>query len=302
MLYYNWRGTGNALKMPYMLNQETYHISRPMLFQKPYPIPHYNHPEMRTFYIFHEFSDVLRARNRWGREEIFQRKAAVHYAFMVWPLLLLFVPGMILAFFSPELRVVPISVLLMTAGLMLQIWPADGHYAAPVVGAVMLLMLTALRALAGAGQPLRYQCLARAIVLTLFLWMLVPLADRLLNPDSFSRDAGVLGGVIPQQMQRATIESRLMHTPGQHLVIVHYRLHDVPSQDWIYNAANIDASKVVWARDMGREKNQELLRYYANRQVWFADRGDGGIIKPYAAYLALTHPYEELSANAAHPQ
>jgi hypothetical protein len=49
---------------------------------------------------------------------------------------------------------------------------------------------------------------------------------------------------------------------------------------------------------MGREKNQELLRYYANRQVWFADRGDGAVIEPYAIYLSLTHPDEVL---AAHP-
>ena len=297
MLYYNWRGTGNALKMPYVLNQEKYHISRPMLFQKPYPIPHYNHPEMRAFYMYHELPDVLRARERWGIEELLQQKVTTHYAFLVWPLLLLFVPGMMLTLYHREQRVVPISLLLMFSGMLLQIWPFDGHYAAPGAAAIVLILFTALRALGKAGQPRRYQYLARATVLMLFLWMLVPLGRRLENPDSFSLDAGAIGGEIPKQMQRATIESRLMRTPGQHLVIVHYRLHDVPSQEWIYNDANIDASKVVWARDMGREKNQELLRYYANRQVWFADRGDGAVIEPYATYLSLTHPDEVLSAH-----
>ena len=37
--------------------------------------------------------------------------------------------------------------------------------------------------------------------------------------------------------------------------------HD-PLQEWVYNNADIDGSKVVWARDMGPEQNEELIRYY----------------------------------------
>ena len=63
-------------------------------------------------------------------------------------------------------------------------------------------------------------------------------------------------------------QSFAKHTPGKHLVIVDYGpRHDV-KQEWIYNLADIDASPVVWARDMGEHDNQELLQYFSDRKVW----------------------------------
>ena len=156
------------------------------------------------------------------------------------------------------------------------------------------MILSALRKLGAPSQPARYQALARAVVLCLFAWMIVPLADRWVNPYSFDLNPGQPDSGIPRQMQRATVESRLQRTPGKHLVLVHYHPYDVPSQDWIYNAADIDASKIVWARDMGAIANQALLRYYPDRTVWYVDRGSGAIPNLYANQLAMTHPDQQL--------
>ena len=61
---------------------------------------------------------------------------------------------------------------------------------------------------------------------------------------------------------------QLENSPGQHLVIVAYgREHDL-NHEWVYNAADIDAAKVVWARDMGTRENEELLQYFHDRRVW----------------------------------
>jgi hypothetical protein len=36
------------------------------------------------------------------------------------------------------------------------------------------------------------------------------------------------------------------------------------------NEADVHNAKVIWARDMGPEQNQELLQYYSDCQVWVA--------------------------------
>jgi hypothetical protein len=51
-------------------------------------------------------------------------------------------------------------------------------------------------------------------------------------------------------------------------VIVRYQATHDFLEEWVYNEADIDGSKVVWARDMGAEKNRELIDYYKDRRVW----------------------------------
>jgi hypothetical protein len=73
-------------------------------------------------------------------------------------------------------------------------------------------------------------------------------------------------------LDRAAIVRQLKGEPGHHLVIVRYQPaygvnHDV-DHEWVYNDADIDAAKIVWARDMGDSQNQELLRYFRDRHVW----------------------------------
>jgi hypothetical protein len=52
-------------------------------------------------------------------------------------------------------------------------------------------------------------------------------------------------------------------------VIVRYSLNHNPSfNEWVYNAADIDGSKVIWAQDMGPANDLELIHYYKDRRVW----------------------------------
>jgi hypothetical protein len=70
---------------------------------------------------------------------------------------------------------------------------------------------------------------------------------------------------------RAQLLHRLENTPGEHLIIVRYAPSHLPDPEWVYNRADIDAAKVVWARDMGEENNRELLQYFKNRTVWMLE-------------------------------
>ena len=59
--------------------------------------------------------------------------------------------------------------------------------------------------------------------------------------------------------------------PGDHLLIVHYEPNHDYMAGWVYNGADIDGSKVVWANDMGPNDNQDLINYFKNRQVWMVE-------------------------------
>jgi len=65
--------------------------------------------------------------------------------------------------------------------------------------------------------------------------------------------------------------AKLKGLAGVHLVIVRYNQYHVFGNEWVYNRADIDRAKVVWARDMGDSKNAELIRYFPHRRVWLAE-------------------------------
>ena len=73
--------------------------------------------------------------------------------------------------------------------------------------------------------------------------------------------------------------------PGEHLVFVKTPKTDPANLfQWIYNDADIDASRIVWARDMGEERNGELEKYFIGRKVWMVDPN----VEP-ASIAAHTH-------------
>jgi hypothetical protein len=67
---------------------------------------------------------------------------------------------------------------------------------------------------------------------------------------------------------RAQMEARLEKSPGKQLAIVRYSPGHNSSNEWVYNAADIEDSKVIWAREMSTEDDLELIRFYKDRTIW----------------------------------
>ena len=248
MAYYNWRSTGNPADLPYAENQRQYHITKPFIWQKRNPIPQYRHALMRRMYVFHELPDYLNRQYSEGLVNMEELKAQILYDFYVWPLFGLLAFACWAMFKSRHVWLLPATIATLLAGMMLEEWPPNAHYAAPatcVFIAVLLYGLRLLRTWKPHGLPFGFMA-ARAVVITFLAWLAVPLTAMALNPYSLG-----LYQVMPSGLDRARIAAQLQQTDGQHLVLVRTRDSDPGLYDWVYNSADIEHSKIIWARDMG---------------------------------------------------
>jgi hypothetical protein len=93
-----------------------------------------------------------------------------------------------------------------------------------------------------------------------------------------------------QFSRRSEIEERFNKLPGEHLVLVRYSPKHNVHEEFVYNDADIDRSKTVWAREIPGVDFQPLLTYFRNRDVW--------VLEPDADPIRL-HPYPSGSSAAS---
>jgi hypothetical protein len=74
---------------------------------------------------------------------------------------------------------------------------------------------------------------------------------------------------------RSPVISKLEKEEGRHLVFVRYLPGHITHLEWVYNEADIDNSRIVWARELDGESNNRLIEYYKDRRPWLliGDRG-----------------------------
>jgi len=302
--YYNWRVTGDALRMPYMVHEETYAVAPVFLWQHARPEPNYRHKEMRDFYI--GWTLPFYARQRSVRGLIYRSKNKLvvlgHGFFRLFrptthgqeePRDLGF-PFRYLQFILAALPLVTLPQLLrnrwmqfallacvlFTAALLLGTWTL-AHYAAPALGLVFIIVLQAVRHLRlwrWRGKPTG-RLLALGI-LALYVVSFGVTAARLPWIDE--------EGWRYHISHRARILTHLRQTGGRHLVIVRYGPDKSPHDEWVYNEADIDGAQVVWAREMDAAQNRELMEYFKDRQVWLLEaNADPPRLVPSSAQAGL---------------
>lgn len=81
---------------------------------------------------------------------------------------------------------------------------------------------------------------------------------------------------------RKPVEEQLAAVPGEHLALVRYSKDHNSGEEYVYNAADIDHAKTVWAREIPGRDLEPLLQYFRNRDVWIYEPDeDDSTANPY---------------------
>ncbi len=259
LAYYNFRVTGNALLFPYVLYHREYFNNYPIFaWQKNVPPLHYANQQFENFF------------NGWhrGAFELSGRAWAGRATLTFWELWLVLLGPALTLPLTMLVRVVkdrrmrlPLSeVFICYLGLLSVTW-FQPHYAAPLAAAVFVVVMQAMRHLRRAmmhGRPVGI-FLSRLIVVLALDWVAVQAGHAARYPVTAWKD------------QRAEVLRTLKSAPGKQLVIVRYAPNHNPHREWVYNAADIDASRIIWVREIPGQDISPLLRYYQGRTVWLLE-------------------------------
>jgi hypothetical protein len=283
--YDNSRLTGHALLLPYQLNERTYFVSPLFIFQGPRPQPSYRNAALRDFYLCFDLPQYQETQSFRGLLTSWYSRAEKIWLVLLGPLftlplLLSFFVGIRrlrwaahfgLSEFDWRARFLFWAGLISITGLAVEVYGLP-HYAAPMSPLLFLVVLLALRRV----RRLQFRSkpfgvfLSRAILIACLLMFALRSAAAPLHIDVSPSWPPAWYNSATERIPRTAYEEMLNNLPGRHLVIVFYEPDDDPNtfHEWVYNAADIDSAKIVWAWDMGAEKNQELLNYFKDRQVW----------------------------------
>lgn len=280
MGYYFWRTTGNPLSPPYMVYEQTYNPVPNFPGQPLRHAPAYHHPELKRFFLHMKtaFYDTSRTPAAMTLKTL--AKLAMFWSFyfgIVFTLPLVLALGSLPYGFSwkdisPEAYLLLAVTAAVVLANMLPITYQE-HYTAPATSSILALVLLAMRSI----RPLDWygkkvgRFVTRAIPMICMLLLVVRVAAEPLHISAIPSWCAPTHSIT----EREAILDGLMKRPGGQLVIVQFNPEDdITGPGWVYNRADIDSAKVIWADDMGLAKNKELIGYFKDRQVWLLNVDD----------------------------
>ncbi len=303
MGYYNYRVTGDPLQMPTSLYARQYESWSVFLWSShPRPEPKFDHESFRAFFL--EFENP---EQQFDRQHILLQHLAnligFYRLFLGLPLFLVILISSRRLVINRRLRVPLLLLLLFYLGLSVEVnlYP---HYFAPATVLVFLIATAAVQDVSSVFSPGKMR---RAAVCALFCCIAIFDVRRIMDPSSricphidlaeqaAQRDPGMVSmnsepsptvgarsirARVPFSEERDRVFAFLQKQPGQHLVLVRYGPHHIVLEEWVYNDANIDQSRIVWAHAMPGGKDEELLRYYPDRRVWILDDDGNSSLRP----------------------
>jgi len=297
MGYYFWRVTGSPFRMPYQVDRETYAVAPYFIWQSLKAQPVYHNELIRAFYTHWELSQFTATRSGIGFAIATLGKINILWLFYLGPLFVLTVLAAVAVApyglrwnqINPRPRFLLIASLVSLGGLVPEVY-FRAHYAAPMTCLIFALVLLAMRYL----RRWRWRgeqtgaAIVRAVTMACIMLFVLRVAAAPLHLSVRPVLSVTWCTVEQQSLDRARVLSQLTNDPRRKLVIVHYSPQHNLHAEWVYNSADIDGSKVLWARDMGSSQNQELIRYFKDREAFLLEADETPPrLSPYSVSVAM---------------
>jgi hypothetical protein len=262
--YYSYRVTGNPLRPPYQVNRDTYGWPENLGFLPTKKLV------LRDRTLQDMYLKEINHREIYGSPQKFLDNLVTRL-FDNWTVLagpLLTIPLFFLPWIFREPKTRPLAVFLALAAVLnlfqMVLYP---YQLAAVVPVFFAVVAEGVRRIYAAVSALNgHRGLHVALMLPVCLILIYGMkqqAEALNIPLAYWERAAE-----PHRDARESIIAWLKAREKQHLVIVRYGPGHPPNQEWVYNKADVDGSKIVWARETTPEEDCRLLEYYPNREVW----------------------------------
>jgi hypothetical protein len=277
-LYFN-AVTGSPFRTPYQVNRETYGWPMTQFWLPRTIVEPSIHAPMLNYYLWE-----LQAHNQIHSpqallNELWTRVRHL-WSFFIGPLLTL----PLLLFGRRAWREVrargllPPLVIVLVAVLAGQ--SAVPHYLAPVSGIFLLLIVQAIRHLW--VWRVRGRDTGAFLTLAVLTGLVLIVVVRPFEIVPMGEGAFSWCCVIPGNTARAKLIEMLDRQPGGQLVMVRYKPNHYFHIEWVYNEADIDSAKIVWAREIDPVEDARLLDYFHDRKVWLVEADENpAFVEPY---------------------
>ena len=258
MGYYNYRITGDATQIPYLLHKKNYMMSSLFIWQELPPRPVFRHKIIEDFHEKFELPYYLEKHSLAGFVSVnfwaLMRHWVVFASVFAIPLIVSAAAMIAWSWRDSWGRFALATYGFFIVGIMLETYSLP-HYWAPVTALSYFFIVMGIRLSRLRGRMVgRLMTVGVPVLSILFLAMST--YSSVVRHDDFA-----------PARQRARLLAQLRKSKEPHLIFVRYGPQHSTLREWVYNEADIDRAKVVWARDMGLAKNCQLADYYPDRQL-----------------------------------
>jgi len=281
--YYDWRVTGHPLLMPYLLHQRIYGTPQTLFWQPPILDAPGVHGYRDIADVFQWQLAAHRKGFSWGLEA---ERLKSFWHFYLQPLLSLPLLLLPLVLRRRYLWVLLASAVALLAGNAMYpfFFP---HYAAPLCGLIILLVVYGMRYL----RALTFRARAGGALVFRLLFVLIGVSTLCTVAGGLLLPWHVAATVTP----RGQVLEQLKARGGKHLVLVRYSPNHEFHYGVVFNDADIDRSPVVWAHQLDQASNRALISHYPDREAWIFNPDE----TPVTLVPATDRPYLSVLADGA---